>query len=67
MAEDLKINKQGKLIGVNITLVVLSAIFVALRLLARRIARAGLWYDDYAIIFALISAWLTAVMNLVGQ
>lgn len=64
--EDIYATKTRSLIAADITLICLSSIFVALRFLARRIARAGLWYDDYAIAAALPLAWLPAIMNLVG-
>lgn len=64
--EDIYATKTRSLIAGDITLICLSSIFVALRFLARRIARAGLWYDDYAIAAALPLAWLPAIMNLVA-
>lgn len=35
----------------------LSGIAVALRLILRRTSKAGLWYDDYAIIVALFFSY----------
>lgn len=65
--ENIHATKTRTLIGVDIGLLCLSTTFVALRFLARRIARAGLWYDDYAIAAALPLAWVPAIMNLIGQ
>ena len=67
MIQDLNASEQGKLIGANVTIMSLSALFVALRFLARKMTRAGIWYDDYAIIVALLLAWMTAVINLIGR
>ena len=67
MVEDIYATKQSKLIGADIAFIVLSALFVVLRLLARHIARAGYWWDDYVIVVALVLAWIPATANLLGK
>ncbi len=59
--------KTKSLLAGDITLIFLSAIFVGLRFLSRRIAGAGLWWDDYAIAIALPLAWVPPIMNLIGM
>ena len=44
-----------KAYGATISLTVLATIAVALRLIARRTAAAGLWWDDLVIVLALVS------------
>jgi len=58
--------KTNSLLAGDIILIFLSAIFVGLRFLSRRIAGAGLWWDDYVIAVALPLAWVPPVMNLIG-
>ena len=64
MAEDVHATKTGTLIAADAMLIYLSAIAVALQLLSRRLSRSGLWYDDYAIMFAMVLAWMLLVYNL---
>lgn len=66
MAEDIHASKTGTLLAADITLIILSGIAVALRLLSRRLSRVGLWYDDYAIMLALPLAWMLPVCNFIG-
>lgn len=66
MAEDVHASKTGTLLAADITLILLSATAVALRLLSRRLLRAGLWYDDYAIMVAMPLAWMLPILNLIG-
>lgn len=67
MEEDVHASKTGTLVAADITLIVLSATAVGLRLLSRRLSKAGLWYDDYAIIIAMPLAWMLPVLNLIGS
>ncbi|KAL8868716.1 MAG: hypothetical protein Q9174_004804 [Haloplaca sp. 1 TL-2023] len=41
----------------SVVSVALATVFVALRLLARRISSASFWWDDYTIIAALVTQW----------
>ena len=48
-------NDRGPILtAVSIMLIILPTIGVGLRLLARRISTAKLWYDDYFIMVALV-------------
>lgn len=47
------------LYGGTISLQVLSTLIVALRFLARRVSKAGLWWDDWLIVPALVGVLLT--------
>ena len=66
MADDFHASKTGTLLVADTALIILSAIAVALRLLSRRLSRAGLWYDDYAILVAMPLAWMLPVLNFIG-
>lgn len=67
MSEGLQTTKKSALISSNVLFICISSLLVGLRLLARKLARAGLWYDDYCIIAALPLAWMPAIVNLVGE
>lgn len=67
MAEDRHASKSKTLLAADITLIFLSAVGVALRLLSRNLSRAALWDDDYAIIVAMPLAWMLSVLNLIGR
>lgn len=45
----------------------LSGTLVALRFFVRRTSKAGLWYDDYAIVVALLFAYGTPVGVLASE
>ena len=47
-------DQKGRLVGSMITLLVLSTFFVCLRLLSRKLSKAGFWLDDYLTILALV-------------
>ena len=51
---DIHASRVHLILGVSIALLVLSFVAVALRLLARRLSGAGLWWDDWLIIAALV-------------
>ena len=51
---DIHASRAHLILGVSIALLVLSFVAVALRLLARRLSGAGLWWDDWLIIAALV-------------
>ncbi|KAI4187695.1 MAG: hypothetical protein L6R41_002641 [Letrouitia leprolyta] len=52
---DLYADQTGRIIGSLSAILVITTLSVALRLLSRKLARAGFWWDDY---FAVI-AWLS--------
>lgn len=57
MTQETHENKQTGLIACCVIMMCLSGIAVALRLILRRTSKAGLWYDDYAIIVALFFSY----------
>ena len=46
--------RQPVVLGVSIFLTVLSIVAVSLRLYSRRISRIGFWFDDWAVVIALV-------------
>ncbi|KAI4087470.1 MAG: hypothetical protein LQ344_006759 [Seirophora lacunosa] len=52
---DLYANQQGRIIASSVAFIVLTTAFVSLRLLSRRLSRAGLWWDDYLAVIAMSS------------
>lgn len=40
-------DQRGRIIGSNVAIIALTIIFVALRLLSRKLSRAGFWVSDY--------------------
>ena len=67
MGEGTYASKTGDLIAADIALICLSGTAVALRLLSRRVSRAGLWYDDYTIVVAMALAWVLPILNIIGM
>ena len=49
-------NSGPKIIAVSVTLIVIAAIAVILRFVSRILSKAGLWWDDWAILLAMVSA-----------
>ena len=66
MADNIYATKTGKLVYADAALMILSSLHVALRLVSRRLTKAKLWYDDYAIIIALPLAWMLPILNIIG-
>lgn len=64
---DIHANRQIGLIVCCVIWMCLSGTLVALRLFVRRTSKAGLWYDDYAIVVALLFAYGTPVGVLIGE
>lgn len=64
---DLHADQRGRIIASLTSIIVVTTVIVALRLLSRKVARAGFWWDDYIAIvawaFALIACvlWLKAL------
>ncbi len=50
----------------NIILIILPTIFVALRLLSRKVSRAGYWYDDLLVSVALLFSYGLPICNLIS-
>ena len=51
---DINDTQSPRIIGTCITLIVITTAAVALRFLARHLSRAGLWWDDWTILGALV-------------
>ena len=66
MAEDMAASRQGTIIGVTAMLLCLSTLSVILRFIVRHTTRIGFWYDDYAIVVALVLSWVSPICVLVG-
>ena len=52
---DLNADQGPRLVGSMITLIVLPTLFVIARLVSRKVARAGYWWDDLLVILACVS------------
>jgi hypothetical protein len=52
--EDPTANQTPRILGVSITLIVVPTTVVLLRLLARTLSKAGFWWDDFMVLFALL-------------
>ena len=63
---DLYADQSGRLKSANIALLILPSIFVALRLVSRKVSRAGYWYDDLLVLFALLFSYGLPTCNLVS-
>ena len=51
---DLYADRGPRIMAVNVALIVLSGIAVLLRFMSRILSRAGLWWDDWMILCALV-------------
>ena len=52
---DLNANQGPRLVGSMIVLIVLPTLFVIARLVSRKVAQAGYWWDDLLVVFACVS------------
>ena len=59
-------SQSSRIIGTCVTLIVISTIVVALRFVARHLSRAGLWWDDWTILAALITSYGANICTLAG-
>ncbi|MCJ1476642.1 hypothetical protein MMC13_005310 [Lambiella insularis] len=66
MSSDPDASKQASIIAGDVILMCLSLTAVLLRLIARRMSAAKLWYDDYLIMVALVLAYGPSICNLVA-
>lgn len=64
---DLSDSQFGRIQGVAILFAILPTVVVALRFLARKLSKAGLWWDDWTILAALIVSWGTSICMLIGM
>lgn len=60
---DLAANQQPEIIGSIIATWVFAVIAVALRFFARRVSRAGFWWDDWLMLPALVRTRLQILAN----
>ena len=51
---DLHANQAPRILAISIALMVLSGLAVMLRFLSRMLSKAGLWWDDWVILTALV-------------
>lgn len=51
---DLNADQGPRLVGSMITLIVLPTLFVIARLVSRKVARAGYWWDDFFVVLACV-------------
>ena len=52
---DLNADQGPRLVGSMVTLIVLPTLFVIARLVSRKVARAGYWWDDLLVVLACVS------------
>ena len=62
---DLHASRQPRLVGVDVTLIVITTIFVSLRLCSRRVSGAGLWWDDFLVVLAWLASILVPICGLI--
>ncbi|KAI4188042.1 MAG: hypothetical protein L6R41_002419 [Letrouitia leprolyta] len=62
---DLYANQKGRIIAASAALIVLTTVFVLLRLLSRRLSRVGLWWDDLLVVIALAFCIVTCSLNFI--
>lgn len=63
---DLYADQSRRLKSANITLIILPTIFVTLRLLSRKVSRAGYWFDDLLVLLALVFSYGLPICNLIS-
>ncbi|KAI4139555.1 MAG: hypothetical protein L6R39_006225 [Caloplaca ligustica] len=63
---DLYANRSAHVIAAAVVLLILPTLAVALRLLSRRMSRAGFWIDDYVVILAMVFSWGPNIINLLA-
>ncbi|KAL8755696.1 MAG: hypothetical protein Q9184_004724 [Pyrenodesmia sp. 2 TL-2023] len=59
---DLYADQRGRIIGSLTAILVITTIFTALRLLSRKLARAGFWWDDHLAVIAYVSDLLPLIL-----
>ncbi|KAL8958011.1 MAG: hypothetical protein Q9183_005920, partial [Haloplaca sp. 2 TL-2023] len=59
---DLHADQRGRLIGSLTSMIILTTVFTALRLVSRKLARAGLWWDDHLAVIAWISSLVPCIL-----
>ena len=64
--EDLTATQAPRIIATSIVLMIISAIAVALRFIARHLSEAGLWWDDWTILGAMVLTWGECISMIIG-
>ncbi len=59
---DLYADQRGRIIGSLTAILIITTVFTALRLLSRKLARAGFWWDDHLAVIAYISDLLPFIL-----
>ena len=61
---DVNATEVPKIIAVSVVLIILSTSAVILRFISRMLSKAGLWWDDWVIVAALVmSSWATCIQE----
>ncbi|KAM0798429.1 hypothetical protein BDR22DRAFT_385247 [Usnea florida] len=63
---DIHADQRGRIIGSHTATIALTFVFVFLRLLSRKLSRAGYWWDDLLAVIAAIFATICCVTNLIA-
>jgi len=64
---DLKADQGPRLVASMIALIILPTLFVAARLISRRLSHAGYWYDDLLVSIACALCYIPCISVLVSQ
>ncbi|MCJ1432056.1 hypothetical protein MMC27_001412 [Xylographa pallens] len=59
---DVNATEAPKIIAVSVVLIILSTAAVVLRFVARMLSKAGLWWDDWVIVAALVMTWSACLL-----
>jgi hypothetical protein len=54
---DLYANQSPRIVAASIALLAIPTVIVALRFVARMLSKAGLWWDDWMVLAALVVSW----------
>ncbi|KAG6999534.1 hypothetical protein G7Y79_00034g069570 [Physcia stellaris] len=60
-------NSNGQVLSASVVLLVLPTVFVALRLISRWVAGAGLWWDDTTAILGMALSWGCNITNILSS
>lgn len=64
---DIYADQRSRIIGSSVAIIVITITSVGLRLLSRKLSRAGFWWDDYLTIVALIFSAVGVLIWLIGR
>ncbi|MCJ1384101.1 hypothetical protein MMC17_007217 [Xylographa soralifera] len=59
---DINATEAPKIIAVSVVLIILSTAAVVLRFVSRMMSKAGLWWDDWIIVAALVMTWCACLL-----